>query len=351
MKRKLSYIFHFHIQIFRHRAFIYRGFPVLHSVSFFIHLFPEHSTHSFLPYNPHYSIYIFICFTNTLHVSPTGCGIPLNLKMLVTLRYLATGNFLLTIADCIDIAKSSACRAVGEVVQLIAYLAPDYIQFPSPEEAHHLAEKFHDVGGMPGVIGCVDGTHIPIQRPGGENAEDYRCNKGFFSLNVQGICDSDMKFTNIVASWPGSVHDDTIFENSHVYNILEQGNYNGFYLLGDSDYQCREYLLTPIPEPKNEKERKYNTSHAETRNCVKKAFSVLKRRFACLSIPLRTKLMNSKRIVMACVVLHNIAISRNVELSDDEVLPQENMDLINGEEIEEAVDGTQGRDSVVQRWF
>lgn len=280
-----------------------------------------------------------------------GCGIPLNLKMLVTLRYLATGNFLLTIADCIDIAKSSACRAVGEVVQLIAYLAPDYIQFPPPEAAHHLAEKFHDVGGMPGVIGCVDGTHIPIQSPGGENAEDYRCRKGFFSLNVQGICDSDMKFTNIVASWPGSVHDDTIFENSHVCNILEQGNYNGFYLLGDSDYQCRENLLTPIPEPKNEKERNYNASHAKTRNCVERAFSILKRRFACLSIPLRTKLTNSKRIVMACVVLHNIAVSRKVELLDDEVLPQENIELIRGEEIIEEVGVTQGRDSVVQRWF
>ena len=71
----------------------------------------------------------------------TGCALNLHLKMLVTVKYLATGNFLLTIADSIDMSKSSACRALGEIDQQIAYLAPDYIKFPDPEEAHRLAQK------------------------------------------------------------------------------------------------------------------------------------------------------------------------------------------------------------------
>ncbi|XP_050706380.1 putative nuclease HARBI1 [Eriocheir sinensis] len=279
-----------------------------------------------------------------------GCGIPLHLKMLVTLRYLATGNFLLTIADNLDMSKASAGKCVREVAHLISYLAPTYIQFPRPEEAHHVAQRFYDIAGMPGVIGCVDGTHIPIQSPGGDDVEVYRCRKGFYSLNVQGICDSDLMFTSIVASWPGSVHDARVFENSNECYNLEQGNYNGLYLLGDSGYPCREYLLTPLLTPRNEKERNYNISHAKTRNCVERAFGVLKRRFACLSIPLRTKLTNSKQIVMACVVLHNIAVSKKIELIDDEVLPQEDIEM-GDVEFEQVVGGNRVRDRIVQRWF
>lgn len=271
--------------------------------------------------------------------------------MLVALRYLATGNFLLTVGDCLDISKSSASRAVQEMAQLIAYLAPDYIKFPQPEEAHQLAQQFYEVAGMPGVLGCVDGTHIPIQSPGGDNVEMYRCRKGFYSLNVQGICDSNMRFTHVIASWPGSAHDARVFENSNVCHILQQGNYRGMYLLGDSGYPCREYLLTPILEPRTEKERNFNASHIRTRNCVERAFGVLKRRFACLSIPLRTKLRNTKRIVMACVVLHNIAVSRRVAVLDEFQLEEAPLDLIEDEVIHHAGDGMQVRNSIIQRWF
>ena len=51
---------------------------------------------------------------------PTGCDVSLHLEMFVTLIYLAKGNILLTVADFIDIAKSLGCRAIGEVVHLIA---------------------------------------------------------------------------------------------------------------------------------------------------------------------------------------------------------------------------------------
>jgi hypothetical protein len=37
--------------------------------------------------------------------------------------------------------------------------------------------------GFPGVLGCVDGTFIRIQRPA-ENEPDFVNRKGFHSLNV-----------------------------------------------------------------------------------------------------------------------------------------------------------------------
>ena len=55
----------------------------------------------------------------------------------------------------------------------------------------------------------------------------YRNRKGFFSINVQAVCDSDLKFTNIIARWPGSVHDSRIFNNSRLCAQLENRDYKG----------------------------------------------------------------------------------------------------------------------------
>lgn len=44
--------------------------------------------------------------------------------------------------------------------------------------------------------------------------EEFRNRKSYFSLNVQAVCDADLKLMNVVARWPGSAHDATIFNNS-----------------------------------------------------------------------------------------------------------------------------------------
>ena len=67
---------------------------------------------------------------------------------------------------------------------------------------------------MPGVVDCIDCSHIPIILPGGEDAKLFRNRKDYFSLNVQAVCDTKLMFTNIVCRWPGSTQDNRIFDNS-----------------------------------------------------------------------------------------------------------------------------------------
>ncbi|CAH3044736.1 unnamed protein product, partial [Porites lobata] len=38
---------------------------------------------------------------------------------------------------------------------------------------------------FPGVVGCIDGTHVRIQAPN-KNENDYVNRKGFHSINAQG---------------------------------------------------------------------------------------------------------------------------------------------------------------------
>lgn len=55
---------------------------------------------------------------------------------------------------------------------------------------------------MPGVLGCIDGTHVAILRPT-ENEESYYCRKQYHSLNVQLVrwfLIANQSFDNILKS-------------------------------------------------------------------------------------------------------------------------------------------------------
>ncbi|XP_045541246.1 putative nuclease HARBI1 [Papilio machaon] len=146
-----------------------------------------------------------------------------------------------------------------------------------------MSYRFYSIAGFPRVVGAVDCTHIKINSPGGSNSELFRNRKGYFSLNVQVVCDSNLVIRNIIARWPGSVHDSTIFNDSPLCAQFERGDFGTMVLLGDSGYPCRPYLLTPLLNPLTHAEEAYNQSQIKTRNLIERLFGVLKRRFPCLS--------------------------------------------------------------------
>jgi hypothetical protein len=102
---------------------------------------------------------------------------------------------------------------------------------------------------------------------------------GFLSI-LKLFSDANLKFIDVVARWPGSVHDSTIFDDSRIRMRLENNEFPNCYLLGDSGYACKRYLLTPLLVVNNRAEQRYNTAHKTTRNVVERSFGVLKRRFS-----------------------------------------------------------------------
>lgn len=50
--------------------------------------------------------------------------------------------------------------------------------------------------GFPGIIGCIDGTHIKISAPKVDK-DSYVNRKGFYSIILQGVCDHRLKFTDV----------------------------------------------------------------------------------------------------------------------------------------------------------
>jgi hypothetical protein len=93
------------------------------------------------------------------------------------------------------------------------------------------------------------------------------------------------------------------------------------YLVGDGGYACRSYMMTPLLNPTTGPEKKYNVAQIQARNRIERTNGILKRRFPCLKYGLRLKLENTVQVIIATIVLHNIAIiTQDVEPDDDEVL-------------------------------
>jgi hypothetical protein len=184
------------------------------------------------------------------------------------------------------------CCVIKRVSQALAIRSSTEVVFPATQvERATVMRGFHGIAGFPGVLGTIDCTHVAIQSPGGENGELFRNRKGYFSLNIQGVVSSTLLFENVVSRWYGSAHDATIFANSRLNARFESGELAAGYLLGNAGYPCKNYLLTPLAATPTASQRRYNSAHIRTRNTVERAFGVLKRRFPCLKMGLRVKVI------------------------------------------------------------
>lgn len=257
------------------------------------------------------------------------------------------GSFQILIGDDCNIHKTSICRVIQNVTEAIARLRTQFVQMPQNEnELMAVKTGFYNLRRFPNVIGCVDGTHIRIQSPGGDNAEIFRNRKG----NVQAICDSTLMIRDIDARWPGSTHDSTMFNASLVCASLEAGEFEGGYLLGDSAYSCTEYLLIPLLNPNTAPENNFNSAHIQKRNTIERTFGVWKRRFSCLSLQFRTKLNTTLSVIVATAVLHNMVIAGNDYFKEIEQEPLLENDLPhNNEQNHEG--GNALRRSVIENYF
>lgn len=156
---------------------------------------------------------------------------------------------LVVCGNFIGVHKSTASRRVKLVSHVIATLRLQFIKFPDIENnIKKLKQDFYNIAKFPMVIGAMDCTHIKIKSPGGDNAEAYRNRKGFFSINVQTICDANLKIQDIVARWPGSSHDSTIFNNSEIRRKFEMGEMSNNLIVADSGYPQRNYVMTRLLE-------------------------------------------------------------------------------------------------------
>lgn len=171
---------------------------------------------------------------------------------------------------------------------------------------------FYQYCGMPKTIGCIDGCHLRILAPSVKE-KAYVNRKGYHSINCQVVCDSYLRLYDLCPRWPGSSHDAFILRNNDMFTDFPKNNATGW-LLGDSAYPILPWIMTPLANPQTRGEKRFNGSLTKGRSCVERCNRLLKARFRCLQQCLMFTPEKCSKIALACDVLHNIAIDRNVAL-------------------------------------
>nr|XP_056722926.1 putative nuclease HARBI1 [Euleptes europaea] len=243
--------------------------------------------------------------------------IPTLQKVLIALQVLGTGSFQRMTGDNLRVSQSSVSRCLDAFLEAMLRHVHEHITFPTTDsELRRTREAFFDIAGFPNVIGIVDCTHVPIIAPADMPALYRNCHN-FHSLNVQATCDASGCFTHVLAKFPGSVHDARIFQLSQLQRLLESWPEGKGWLLGDSAYPLRPFLMTPHRDEGPEPVARYNATHETTRMVVERAFGQLKMRFRCLhSTGGRLMLRPEKvaKVFVVCAMLHNMALRRQLPI-------------------------------------
>ncbi|XP_046408217.1 putative nuclease HARBI1 [Ischnura elegans] len=218
------------------------------------------------------------------------------------------------------IGKATAVRTVRRVTLALTTLAKKYIVWPTGEAAVGVIDGFARSSGFPGVIGAIDGTHIEIPAPN-ESAAAYVNRKGYHSIHLQAVCDSEAVFTHCYAGNVGSVHDARVFRLSAVHNFLNDETKfpNDSHIIGDAAYGLHPQLLTPYADNGHlsQRQKNFNFTHASARMAIERAFGLLKGRWRSLlhTLAMQDLLLEQVPIViLSCCVLHNICSIRRDRL-------------------------------------
>lgn len=249
--------------------------------------------------------------TQIVHPTHRNHSLSPEMQVLMCLRYCATSSFQLVCGDLFAVSKATACIVINTILRSIAKLRPRFVKFPEGLELDNVQHGFQTIAQMVGIVGCIDCTHVVVVSPGGENAGVFINRKNRYSVNVQLICDHNMRITDVVARWPGSCHDARIFDNSSIKEKLATGVIPRGILLGDNGYPNRTYLLTPILVATTPGEHRYNRSHVRTRSIIERVNGVLKKRFPFLMYTSRLRLDHTLTAIVAAVVLYNFGIEQN----------------------------------------
>ncbi|KAM8702191.1 hypothetical protein ACLKA7_011394 [Drosophila subpalustris] len=147
------------------------------------------------------------------------------LQLATALRFLGIGSFQRAIGKDTDLSMSR--QSVGKFLWIILpllerKLGPRFIQLNRAEEMlSKCKQHFYQKYGIPGIVGCIDGTHIKIMKPG--SAEQVYFNrKGYFSINAMVICDHNLKVLYVDASKPGATHDSCAWSQSEARAFFQE---------------------------------------------------------------------------------------------------------------------------------
>ncbi|XP_018400724.1 PREDICTED: uncharacterized protein LOC108778122 [Cyphomyrmex costatus] len=262
-------------------------------------------------------------------------------KLLFTIWVLAKQESFLATGDRFGLAKSSGHNIFKSVITILSDLIPLYVKWPDANECQISSNIFRNRSrGFEGVIGAIDGCHIPCKQPV-RNPHDFYNRKGFHSIILQGVCDHRGKFIDCFIGLPGRMHDARVFRQSSLFENISNARLHfiprQLHLIGDSAYPLMMNLMTPYKDNGRltVSQTRYNMKLSCIRSRIERSFGLLKGKFRRLKyLDISDFNLGNKMIAAACT-LHNFIIDGDNLNIDEEYLEEQNLHEVEQEEEDE----------------
>ncbi|XP_034945920.1 protein ANTAGONIST OF LIKE HETEROCHROMATIN PROTEIN 1-like [Chelonus insularis] len=245
-------------------------------------------------------------------------------RLLITLRYLATGDEVSSQAVEYRIGRSTHHSIINETCAVLAQvLMPKYIKAPDSDQWKAISDGFYQKWNMPNCIGAIDGKRIEIIAPPKSGTMCYNYKKTFSTV-LLAVCDHKYKFTFVDIGAYGSESDGGIFARSSFGKALEEDKLNlpkektklpgsnmftHHFFVGDEAFKISRHMMRPYPGHELTTTQKvFNYRLSRARRTIENTFGILSSKWRVLKRSIHKSLTNTDHIVAACVSLHNFLI-------------------------------------------
>uniref|UniRef100_A0A8C5MYM5 DDE Tnp4 domain-containing protein n=1 Tax=Leptobrachium leishanense TaxID=445787 RepID=A0A8C5MYM5_9ANUR len=235
-------------------------------------------------------------------------------RLLITLRYLGTGQSLVSLHYAFMIGQSTASNIIRETCCALWDILHDVVmKKPNKEEWMAIADVFAKTCNFPNCLGALDGKHIQIIKPKGSGSRFFNYKK-YFSFILFAVSDANYCFTYIDIGSYGSSSDAAVFAHSEFGQMLQRDELDlpanttlpgtadpmPFVFVGDEAFALAEHLMRPYSNRGLSVEKRvFNYRLTRARRVVECAFGILSNKWRILHRPINLKLENAISVVKA----------------------------------------------------
>ncbi|GBG67693.1 hypothetical protein CBR_g821 [Chara braunii] len=187
------------------------------------------------------------------------------------------------------IGRASGLVAVCDVTAALLRVYKKKIACPAGVRQLVVLRAFADKG-FPNCHGCIDCTHIYVDKPANAPSENHYDRKRRFSIVAQVVVDLDLHVLNVHMGCPRSCHVMRVLQLSSLWQHTESGSlFRGplvtlpfdmrtdGYILADNGYPLSEWMVVPYGGVNQDvDEERFNNKQKVARGAVERAFGRLK---------------------------------------------------------------------------
>mmetsp|Transcript_6245 Transcript_6245/g.12916 ORF Transcript_6245/g.12916 Transcript_6245/m.12916 type:complete len:426 (-) Transcript_6245:105-1382(-) len=269
------------------------------------------------------------------------------------LRYLG-GDLIYSIGDSFNCSESAIQREVDRFLQAVDEKLE--IRVPeSPAELKKAADDWNDLSGASdvyyGMMGAIDGWLCCTNKPAVNEVDsvtDYFSGHYMrFGLNVQAICDANLRFIYFGVAAPGRTNDNKGFRRCEKLCRWMDTLPEGHFLIGDNAYTLSDKMLVPFSgvAARRENNRTYNFYLSQLRIRIEMAFGRLTTKWRIFRRNLDCSLEKNSLIILAAGKLHNFVIENDMLNFSEEDLGETDIAVFGVERLDEADYNSIGIDS------